>query len=457
LKLQDYDFTLKYIPGKTNTKADILSQKDQVNMKEDNKDVQLLKDKMWTRRTTARITILGRKVRTEEGDIIKRIQKNNTREKEVIQALEKNDRLAWEENEVAYMDGRVYVPNNRELREEILREHHDPVDIGHPGQHRMMELLKRTYWWPGLKKDVKKYVQGCFKCQQNKVQHQKKAGELHPLEIPQGPWQEISIDIIGPLPKSNGMDAIVVIVDRFTKMIRLKATTMNVSLEGIAKIYRDDIWKLHGVPRKILSDRGPQFASKFMEEFTKALGTKRQLSMAYHPQTDRQTERINQEIGTFLRHYVNYQQDDWMNWLVTAEFQYNDKKHAATGKTPFELNFGRHPWKGDLMVKTDIPRVEEFLSGLQRSWEQATKAMEEAQMNMKKQFDKKRRNPQGLKPRDHVWLENKNIHSNRPSKKLDNKRYGPFKILKDIGSGAFELELPEGWMIHNVFNKDLLT
>ena len=138
-------------------------------------------------------------------------------------------------------------------------------------------------------------------------------------------------------------------------MIRLKATTMNVSSEEIAKIYRDDIWKLHGIPRKILSDRGPQFTSQFMEEFTKALETKRQLLTAYHPQTDDQTERINQEIETFLRHYVNYKQDDWINWLAAAEFQYNDKKHAATGKTPFELNFGRHPWKGDLMVKMDIP------------------------------------------------------------------------------------------------------
>ena len=106
--------------------------------------------------------------------------------------------------------------------------------------------------------------------------------------------------MIGPLPKSYGMDAIVVIVDRFTKMIRLKATTTSISLEGIARIYRDKIWKIHGVPRTILSDRGPQFASKFMEDFTKVLGTKRKLSTAYHPQTDRQTERINQEIGTFL-------------------------------------------------------------------------------------------------------------------------------------------------------------
>jgi len=120
------------------------------------------------------------------------------------------------------------------------------------------------------------------------------------LKIPEGPWQEISINIIRPLPKSNGMDAIVVIVDQFTKMIRLKTTTMNVLLEEITKIYRDKIWKLHGIPRKILSDRGPQFASKFMEELTKALGMKRQLSMAYYPQTDGQTERINQEIKIFL-------------------------------------------------------------------------------------------------------------------------------------------------------------
>jgi len=104
-----------------------------------------------------------------------------------------------------------------------------------------------------------------------------------------------------------------------------------------------------------------------MEEFTKVLGTKRQLLMAYHPQTDGQTERINQEIRTFLRHYVNYQQDNWIDWLSIAEFQYNDKKHMATGRTPFELNFGRHPWKRDLMVQTEIPRVEEFMKELQKS------------------------------------------------------------------------------------------
>ena len=101
--------------------------------------------------------------------------------------MEKEDELAWKENKVVYMEGRIYVPNNKNLREEILKEHHDLADIGYPGQHRMLELLKRIYWWPGLKEDVKKYMQRCLKCQQNKVQHQQKAGELHPLEIPKGP------------------------------------------------------------------------------------------------------------------------------------------------------------------------------------------------------------------------------------------------------------------------------
>ena len=127
-------------------KADILSKKNQVNTKEDNKDVQLLKDEMWTRKTTDKITMLGRKVMTEESNIVKKGWKNNTREKEVTQALEKKDGLAWEEDGMAYMEERIYMPNNKKLRKEILKGHHKPVDIGHLGQHRMLELLKRTYW-----------------------------------------------------------------------------------------------------------------------------------------------------------------------------------------------------------------------------------------------------------------------------------------------------------------------
>ena len=126
-------------------KADILSRKDQVDTKEDNKDVQLLKDEMWSRKIVGRIWVFDNRKMVEEMDIIKRIIKNRTREKEVLQALQKNDGSAWEENEVAYIDERIYVPNNKNIKEEILREHHDPADVRHPGQHRMQELIKKMY------------------------------------------------------------------------------------------------------------------------------------------------------------------------------------------------------------------------------------------------------------------------------------------------------------------------
>ena len=138
---------------------------------------------MWSRKIGGKIRIFDNRKVVEETDIIKKIKRNGTREKEVLQALQKEDGSAWEENEVVYMEGRIYVPNNKDIKEEILREHHNPADIRHPGQHRMQEPIKRTYWWPGLKEDIKKYVQGCIKCQQNKVQHQKRAGKLHPLKF----------------------------------------------------------------------------------------------------------------------------------------------------------------------------------------------------------------------------------------------------------------------------------
>ena len=300
------------------------------------------------------------------------------KEQEVHKELEKEDGQAWEEDGIVYVDGRIYILNSQKIKEKILQENYEPVDIEHPEQQQMMDLIKRNYWWPGIKNDVKRYVQGCFKYQQNKAQHMKKVGEIHSLKTPEGLWKEISIYIIGLLLKSNKKDTIIVIVDWFTKMIWLKVTTINVSLEEIAKIYQDEIWKLHRIPRTILSDREPQFTSRFIENLTKALGAKQMPSTIYHPQTDGQIEQINQEIGTLLWHYVNYQQDNWMEWLVAAEFQYNDKKHAVTEYIPFELNFGRHPWKGDLTVQMEFPKLEEFLISLQKSWKEATKVMDMA-------------------------------------------------------------------------------
>jgi len=148
----------------------------------------MLKEELWTRRMTTEVTILKRITKIEDSDILKKIRNNNTREKEVIQALDKEDSETWEEEGIVYKEGRIYIPNNKKLKKKILKENHDLVDVEYPGQQKIFNLIKKNYWWPGLKEDVKKYIQGYFRYQQNKVQHQKKSGELHPLEIPQGPW-----------------------------------------------------------------------------------------------------------------------------------------------------------------------------------------------------------------------------------------------------------------------------
>jgi hypothetical protein len=146
---------------------------------------------------------------------------------------------------------------NKEIRDDILHDYHDSPDVGHPGIHRMLELIKRTYWWPTIKMDIQNYVKGCSACQKNKIIRQPGHVSLSPLLIPEQPWQEISIDMIGPLPKLDEYNSILFIVDRFSKMIYLIPTTTSLSATGLAEIYKKEVWHIHGIPRRIISNRGP--------------------------------------------------------------------------------------------------------------------------------------------------------------------------------------------------------
>jgi transposase InsO family protein len=157
--------------------------------------------------------------------------------------------------------------------------------------------------------------------------------------------------MIVQLPESNGYDSILVTVDCFSKMIRLAPTTTKVTSIGIATLCCDHVWRSHGMPIEILSDWGSLFASAVMWELNKLLGISTHLTTAYHPQTDGQTERINQEIEQYLCIFCNYQQNDWSNWLPLAEFAYNNLQSLATHETPFFLNYGRHPRMGFKTVK----------------------------------------------------------------------------------------------------------
>jgi len=177
---------------------------------------------------------------------------------------------------------------------------------GHGGQWKMVELVTRNFWWLGVTREVKQYVEGCDAYQCNKNRTQLPAGKLLPNSIPEKVWTHISADFIMKLPLAQGYDAILVVVDRFTKMAHFVPTTKRTNAEGLARLFRDNIWKLHRLPDSIISNRGPQFAAGVMKELNCMLGIETKLSMAFHPQIDGQTEMMNQELKQYLRMFIDH-------------------------------------------------------------------------------------------------------------------------------------------------------
>jgi len=239
-------------------------------------------------------------------------------------------------------EGQIYVPEG-ELRGEVIQLHHDIPVEEHGGRWKTTELVTRNYWWPEVTKKVGKYMDGCDACQCYKNRSEAPTGKLMPNIIPEKPWSYISADFITKLPLAQGYDAILVVCDCFSKMAHFIATIEKTSVEGLTKLFRDHVWKLHGLPESIILDRGVQFAVGMIRELNKLLGIQTKLSIAYHPQMDGQTERINQELEQYLRVFIDHRQEQWPDWLETTEFAYNNKIHSATKISPFKANYSQDP------------------------------------------------------------------------------------------------------------------
>jgi hypothetical protein len=224
-----------------------------------------------------------------------------------------------------------------------------------------------------------------------------------------------------------------------------------------AKLFVDNIYRIHGLPNDIISDRGPQFVSKFWKKFFELLKVKINLSSAYHPETDGQTERVNQILEQYLRCTINYHQDDWKDLLPLAEFAYNNTLHSSTKKTPFFSNYGQHP-KGDLFQVKMVgsPAVEDLVGHMAAIHNELRFQLQQAQDQYKKYADVHRKVQPTFKVGDQVWLLRRNIQTTRPSKKLDYQRLGPFPIIKQINQVSFRLKLPSAMKIHPVFHVSLL-
>jgi transposase InsO family protein len=240
---------------------------------------------------------------------------------------------------------RLYVPEHEPLRLHLMKRHHEAPNAGHPGRSKTLELLQRQYYWPTMRKDVERFVRNCHTCQRSCSRRHAPFGILRPLPILDRPWQDVSMDFVTGLPKSTDKeyDTIWVVVDRLTKARHLVPCHSTVDAKELANLFVQHIFRLHGLPLTIVSDRGPQFAAEFWERICDRLGIDRRLSTAFHPQTDGQTERINAVIEQYLRAYVSYLQEDWADWLPLAEFAANNQASEATGVSPFFGMYGMDP------------------------------------------------------------------------------------------------------------------
>jgi len=277
-----------------------------------------------------------------------------------------------------------------------------------------------------------------------------------PNSIPEKPWTHISADFITKLSLAQGYDSILVIVDRLTKIVHFIPTTEKTLVEDLAKLFRDNVWKLHGLPESIVSDRGPQFVAGLMKELNEMLGIKSKLSTAFHPQTDGQTERINQELEQYLRMFIDHRQEQWPEWLGTAEFAYNNKAHSSTKTSPFKANYRQDPRIGfDGRKQERYAGAEKFVEKMKEIQEEAKAALEKVQADMKKYADRKRSDVEEYKVRNLVMLSTKDLKYQmvrRRTEKLTERFVGPYKIKKVVSSNAVELELSSTVKIHPVVN-----
>lgn len=353
---------------------------------------------------------------------------------------------------------RIYVPNDQSIRSKILKECHDIPVSGHVGVQKTLEQVKKIFYWPKLRNIVERYVTTCLACQQNKATNKLQLGLLQPLPIPDKPWQQVTMDLITQLPRTvQGHDAIVVFVDKLTKMVHCCATTTSVTAPELATIFFQEVVRLHGIPASIVSDRDTRFTSLFWQSLWGLIGTSLDMSTAFHPQTDGQTERANRTIEEMMRAYTNCHQDDWDEHLTAIEIACNNSVHASTNHTPYYLNSGQEfqlPISTiNASAKFSNQSAEERIQLINSSIERAKQYLLKAQERQTLYANANRRDVE-LKVGDKVLLstEDLNLVNGDRRRKLIPKFIGPFDIIRVVSRVAYELKLPSSMRIHNVFH-----
>lgn len=359
---------------------------------------------------------------------------------------------------VWYYKTKLYVPTS--VVPTVLQFVHDSPQAGHTGVLKTMHAVKRRFWWPSWRADVKLHVKGCHYCQIDKPKREE-YGLLAPLPIPDSPWHTVTMDFITQLPPSGEQkfDAIMVVVDKLTKYAHFIPTFTIATAEYTAKLYYDNVFVHHGFPAVWVTDRDSKFTSAFWQQLTTYANTDHRLSTAFHPQTDGQTEVTNKTLETYLRHYVSPLQDNWASLLSTAQFCYNSTWHESLASTPFEVTYGYLPrsFLDVALLPVLNPAAHDFVTTRDTLLQLAKTALHAAQQRYKK-FADEHRTDLCLSIGDQVLLSTKNIKFKALGvQKLFPKFIGPYNVVKQVGKCSYQLHLPASLgRMHDVFHVSLL-
>jgi hypothetical protein len=343
---------------------------------------------------------------------------------------------------------KIILGQSPEIKAQVLKFVHSDPMAGHSGYDKTIQRAKQDFYWKGMRKEIKRFIKECDVCQQNKHENTRPAGLLQPLPIPTRVWTDISIDFVEGLPLSQRHSVVLVVVDRLSKYSHLTALSHPYTAAKVAQLFIQNVFKPHGMPQSIVSDRDPTFTSLFWRELFRLQGTSLKLSTSYHPQTDGQTEMVNKSLENYLRCFAQDNPKEWNHWLPWAEYWYNTSWHSAIKMTPYEAVYGVPPPRLLSYVPgtTRVEAVDEVLRNREQILQLLQHNIKQAQQRMKKYADLKRTKWE-LKVGQGVYLRlqpyRQTTVAHRRALKLSPRFYGPFWVLRRVGKVAYKIELPE--------------